>query len=192
MNIQRWFWLVCLGAPCSVARSAFDWELQRFEGRDYCRSTVWLRSIGLPAPPPIVPLAFRVRRLRVRRGGLAPSFSPAACRLCCSNATARTSRSATEVARGDDQRRQAMAGVSRFTSRGRGRSSRVSISPRSSSRGCARRRSRRFGPVRTVVIDPGHGGHDRGAISRMDLRRTLRSMCRCACGSCSKPIATKS
>lgn len=162
MNFQRWFWLVCLGATIGRAL-AFDWELQRFEGRDY----VTLESVAafyrLPVPPPIVPLELV--------GPPAPGVVAAAPSASVPMKPVLLKSDNTEFEITPKSREVMINGVKQwlaFPVHVEGTRAFISrldlakvIEPR-----LRPEKIQALRPVRTVVIDPGHGGHDRGAISK--------------------------
>lgn len=165
MNIRCWFWLACLAATISRA-TAFDWDLQRFEGRDYVALDSVAAFYRLPVPPPV--------ELQEVAGPPAPGTAAATSVL--PPATILLKSDATEFAVTPKSREVMINGVKQwlaFPVHVDGTKAYVSrldlakiIEPR-----FRPEKIQGLGPVRTVVIDPGHGGHDRGAASRYGFEK---------------------
>jgi len=167
MNIQRWLWLMCLGATIGRA-PAFDWELQRFEGRDYVSLESLAAFYRLPVPPPIEPQTFV--------GPPAPGLVAVAPSVALPPAPILLKGEGTEFEITPKSREVMINGVKQwlaFPVHVEGAKAFISrldlakiIEPR-----MRPERLQGLHPVRTVVLDPGHGGHDRGAISRYGFEK---------------------
>ncbi len=164
MNSQCWLWLVCLGAMAGSA-PAFDWELKRFEGRDYVALDSVAAFYRLPAPPPIEPKPLAEPTVTITGTAvLTPdeALPPAPMRLKSESIEFELTPKSREVMINGVKQWLAfpvqVEGAKAFLSR---LDLAKIIEPR-----LRPEKIQGLRPVRTVVIDPGHGGHDRGAVSR--------------------------
>lgn len=164
---RLWIWIALLSA--SVAHAAApEWVLQRFEGRDYVSFDSAAKFYGLPAPPPIEPMPFLgppVEGATFESLGVAqpiPDFT-----LQAEKTEVQVILNSTEIL--INGVRQWLA----FPVRVDGTHAFISrldlvkvLEPR-----LRPEKIEGLGPVDTVVLDPGHGGHDRGAISRYGFEK---------------------
>jgi N-acetylmuramoyl-L-alanine amidase len=163
--IFRTLWLALLGATMAPA-AAPEWALQRFEGRDYVSLESAAKFYGLPAPPPIEPVPFQGPPVQGAKDlGLAPPVPDFT--LKSSAAEVQFVINSTEIM--INGVRQWLA----FPVRVEGPQAFISrldlvkiLEPRLRPEKIAG-----LGPVETIVLDPGHGGHDRGAISRFGFEK---------------------
>ncbi len=165
--IIRLLCLVSLGASM-VQAAAPEWVLQRFEGRDYVSIESAAKFYGLPAPPRIEPLPFL--------GPPAPGAKPDALGMAppipdftlqAGNSSVQIILHSTEIL--INGVRQWLA----FPVRVEGTQAFLSrldlvkvLEPR-----LRPEKIEGLGPVETVVLDPGHGGHERGAVSRYGFEK---------------------
>ena len=148
MKIQPILWLCALAGALTHA-VAIEWEIQRFDGRDYVTLESFAEHYTFPTPTPFV-------------ASLDPLAPPQTIELKSesSSFTATPGDRVVEI----NGVRQWLAFPVRVED-GRVLLSRLDlgkiIEPRL-------RPERIVGlqPVTTIVLDPGHGGHDKGAISR--------------------------
>lgn len=165
--IIRLLCLVSLGASM-VQAAAPEWVLQRFEGRDYVSIESAAKFYGLPTPPRIEPLPFL--------GPPAPGAKPDALGMAppipdftlqAGNSSVQIILHSTEIL--INGVRQWLA----FPVRVEGTQAYLSrldlvkvLEPR-----LRPEKIEGLGPVDTVVLDPGHGGHERGAVSRYGFEK---------------------
>jgi N-acetylmuramoyl-L-alanine amidase len=159
--------LVLLTATMAQA-AAPEWVLQRFEGRDYVTVESLAKFYGFPAPPAIEPVPFLgppAPGAKEDSLGVAhpiPEFT-----LRAGGSEMQIILNSTEIL--INGVRQWLA----FPVRVEGTQAFVSrldlakiIEPR-----LRPEKIEGLGPVDTVVIDPGHGGHDKGAVSRFGFEK---------------------
>ena len=166
-------WLLLGSILCGSARAA-DWTLFRFEGRDYVPLTDIAKFYGLPAPPPVTDAA-----------PVASAPTPVAAAPATSEGEASTYsidptggqliklETRPDVGLGVvvNSREAEINGVKQwlaFPTRvqdGQLLVSRLDLSKVIEPR-LRPDKIQDLKPVTTVVLDPGHGGHDKGATSR--------------------------
>ena len=165
--IFRLLWLALLSASTTYAATP-EWVLQRFEGRDYVALDSVSKFYGLPAPPRIEPVPFL--------GPPAPGMKPDALGMAppVADFTLQAGDSAVQIILHSTEIlingvRQWLA----FPVRVEGTQAYLSrldlvkeLEPRLRPEKIAG-----LGPVDTVVLDPGHGGHERGAASRYGFEK---------------------
>ena len=148
MKIQPILWLCALAGALANAAD-IEWEIQRFDGRDYVTLESLAAHYTFPAPPPFTP-------------SLDPLAPPQTIELKSESSmfSATTGGRVVEI----NGVRQWLAFPVRVEE-GRVLISRLDlgkiIEPR-----LRPERIEGLQPVTTIVLDPGHGGHDKGAISR--------------------------
>ncbi|HEX8311937.1 MAG TPA: N-acetylmuramoyl-L-alanine amidase, partial [Chthoniobacteraceae bacterium] len=167
-------WLCCW-ALLSVAASAMDWQLYRFEGRDYVSLDQVAKFYGLPEPPPVQLAPSAPAPLpSVSDGTPASDTAPAPAPSAPRTFTLDSGKLQIEVTL--NSREVTLNGVKHWFAfpvrlqEGKVLFSRLDLSkivePRLRPELIAG-----LEPVTTVVLDPGHGGHDRGAISRYGFEK---------------------
>lgn len=171
-------WLFCWILSTSFAH-AMDWQLYRVEGRDYVSIEQVATFYGLPAPPPpeTTPApsetaAFSSTGETIPQPSIVPSIPPAP--TVQKPISLDSGRLQLEVT--VNQREAALNGVKHwFAFPVRLHEGKVVISRLDLSKIIEPRlRPERIGglqPITTVVLDAGHGGHDRGAISRYGFEK---------------------
>jgi N-acetylmuramoyl-L-alanine amidase len=165
-SIRLWCVVVSgLGIACA---DAFEWDVQRFEGRDYVTLESISEFYGLPAPPPLVPVPLV---------GPPPQGEPeGALGLVPPVPDIQLDTPETQVKVTLNSREVMLNGVKQWLAfpvhlqADRALISRLDVAkiiePRLRPEKIAG-----LGPVETVVIDAGHGGHDRGARSRFGYEK---------------------
>jgi N-acetylmuramoyl-L-alanine amidase len=162
-----------LGWLAVLTGARADWELFRFEGRDYVALGAIAAFYGLPAPPPVLD-ATDPKSTVVDLQFTLPPFPLIPLVIPGKKLALKSDKAQLEV---ELQTRVAtINGMTQWLAHpvivqdGRVLVSRIDltkvIEPRL-------RPERIAGllPVETVVLDPGHGGHDRGAISRLGFEK---------------------
>ena len=163
----RWLSLAFLGTALSRA-AAFEWELARFEGRDYVTLNSVSSFYGLPAPPVIEPLPLHGPPAPIASGD-SPGFAPppSVIRLEAGKSQLELNLKSREVN---------INGVKQWLAfpvhldGTRALISRLDIAKILEPH-LRPEKITGLGKVETVVLDPGHGGHDRGAISRYGFEK---------------------
>jgi N-acetylmuramoyl-L-alanine amidase len=166
MKFRRCLWLFVLAA--TVARSlAFDWELLRFDGRDYVSLDSVAAFYRLAPPPPIEPPPATSAGTPDPAVAAAAEAPPAAVLLKGDGGEFEVTPKSREVTINGVKQWLAFPvhvdGTKAFLSR---LDLAKIIEPR-----LRPEKIQGLRPVQTVVIDPGHGGHDRGAISRYGFEK---------------------
>lgn len=166
MNIRQ-LSLAFLGASFATAAEP-EWTLQRFEGRDYVSFESAAKFYALPKPPRIEPAPFL--------GPPAPGSSDASLGIAPPIADFTLQAGKLEVQVILNSTEILINGVRQwlaFPVRVDGPQAFISrldlvkvLEPR-----LRPEKIEGLGPVETVVLDPGHGGHDRGAISRFGFEK---------------------
>ena len=148
MKIQPILWLCALAGAFAPA-SAIEWEILRFDGRDYVTLESFAAHYTFPTPPALVP-------------SLDPLAPPPTIELKSesSSFTATPGDRVVEI----NGARQWLAFPVRVED-GRVLLSRLDLSKIIEPR-LRPERIDGLQPVTTIVLDPGHGGHDKGAVSR--------------------------
>lgn len=167
MKLSRWLGLACLGVMPTLA-SGFEWEVQRFEGRDYVTLNSLASFYSLPAPPVIEHLPFLGPPQNGHTDeslGTAPPIG---------NLSLHSDKTQIDVTL--NSREININGVKQWLAfpvhvdHTKAYVSRLDlvkvIEPRFRPEKIAG-----LGPVETVVLDPGHGGHDKGASSRYGFEK---------------------
>ena len=165
--IFRLLWLALVSASTAWA-AAPEWVLQRFEGRDYVTLDSVSKFYGLPAPPRIEPLPFL--------GPPAPDAKPGALGMAppiesftlqAGNSTVQIILQSTEILINGVRQWLAFPVRVEGTQAWLSRLDLVKIlEPR-----LRPEKIEGLAPVDTVVLDPGHGGHERGAASRYGFEK---------------------
>ncbi|MEA3211359.1 MAG: N-acetylmuramoyl-L-alanine amidase [Chthoniobacter sp.] len=166
MNSRR-LGLVFFCASLAQA-AAFEWELHRFEGRDYVTLDGIAQFYSLPAPPPIEPQPFL--------GPPAFGSSSEALGVAPPNPTIALHSGESQLEVTLKSAEVLINGVKQwlaFPVRVEGTKALISrldlgkvLEPR-----LRPEKITGLGRVETVVLDPGHGGHDRGAVSRYGFEK---------------------
>ena len=175
MKLRCLAWLFCFGA--FLASAAAEWDVHRFEGRDYVTLENIAAFYGFPksAPPgPATPAEIAALLAGVANAG----------DLGITTAAALVAASRTLVLDSGALRLEVTPGLSEASINGvkqwlafpvRMEDGRALISRLDLSKIIEPRLRPELiaglEPVRTVVLDPGHGGHDRGAISRFGFEK---------------------
>jgi N-acetylmuramoyl-L-alanine amidase len=165
--ITRLFWLVLFGASVVQVASA-EWVLERFDGRDYVTMESLAKFYGFPAPPRIEPTPLLGPPAPDAKGA-SPGMAPPP-----SEFTLRSAAGEMQVIVGSTE--VLINGVRQwlgFPIRVEGGQAFVSrldlakiVEPR-----LRPEKIEGFAQVETVVLDPGHGGHDKGAASRFGFEK---------------------
>ncbi len=195
MKLSVWFLSLSLVASALPSSAASDWQLYRHEGRDYVSLENVAKFYGFPPPPPVVavegkPPAFT----QAADGATTPVPARSAPALPQINSVGEPSLSVSAPV-GESQtitldngkhqlgvsmnsRVAHVNGVKQWLSfpthiqEGKVLISRLdlvkNIEPQ-----MRPDRIQGLGPVRTVIIDPGHGGHDKGAHSRYGFEKNF-------------------
>jgi N-acetylmuramoyl-L-alanine amidase len=183
MKLQHWLGLFCLAL--SATANAAEWTLQRFEGREYVSLDNIAEFYGLPKPPPVeltghplppptpaAPLVTAVTKADepAAISGAEPPPGTAASKTI----TLDSGNDQLEVTVG--LREVQINGVKQWLAfpvllhEGKIFVSRLDLSkiiePRLRPEMIAG-----LLPFTTVVLDPGHGGHDRGAVSKFGFEK---------------------
>lgn len=155
----------CVGVQQAAA---FDWELLRVEGRDYVSLDSIASFYSLPAPAAIEPQPFL--------GPAAPDSPDHALGYGPPQSFLHLENGSTQLEVVLKTREVMLNGVKQwlaFPVHIEGTKAYLSrldlakiLEPR-----LRPEKIQGLGPVQTVVIDPGHGGHDRGAISRFGFEK---------------------
>ncbi|MGB8170030.1 MAG: N-acetylmuramoyl-L-alanine amidase [Chthoniobacteraceae bacterium] len=161
--------LLLASVTASVAVAATpEWVVQRFEGRDYVSLDSAAKFYGLPMPPRIEPVPLFGPPVEGKDFASLGSAPPAP------DFTLKTDQAEIQVIVNSSEImingvRQWLA----FPVRVEGSQSFISrldlvkvLEPR-----LRPEKIGGLGPVETVILDPGHGGHDRGAISRFGFEK---------------------
>jgi N-acetylmuramoyl-L-alanine amidase len=159
--------LALFGASVASA-AAPEWQLKRFEGRDYVSLDSTAKFYGLPAPPRIEPLPFLgppVEGADASSLGMAPPIPDFT--LHDAKTDIHVILNSTEILINGVRQWLAFPvrvdGTQAFISRlDLAKVLEPLLRPE---------KIEGLGPVDTVVLDPGHGGHDRGAISRYGFEK---------------------
>jgi N-acetylmuramoyl-L-alanine amidase len=165
--IFRLLCLALLGAPLAHAASP-EWNLRRFEGRDYVTMTSAAKFYGLSTPPRIEPVPFQgppVEGAREDSLGVAPPVPDFT--LTSETAQFHVIVNSPEVL--INGVRQWLAFPVRVEN-GEALLSRLDLAKIVEPR-LRPEKIEGLMPVDTVILDPGHGGHDRGAISRFGFEK---------------------
>jgi N-acetylmuramoyl-L-alanine amidase len=165
--ILRPLWLALFAASMAHA-AAPEWVLQRFEGRDYVSLESAAKFYALPSPPRIEPVPFLGPPVAgAKEGSLGMAPPVADFTLQAGQTEMQVILNSTEIL--INGVRQWLA----FPVRVEGAQAFISrldlvkvLEPR-----LRPEKIEGLGPVETVVLDPGHGGHDRGAISRYGFEK---------------------
>jgi N-acetylmuramoyl-L-alanine amidase len=170
----------------SLGVSAIDWQLYRFEGRDYVSLDQVATFYGLPQPPPVevTPAAPTPPPTvsdgtpppAVSDGSHVPPTAPAPEPPAGMPRTVKLDSGKMQLEVTLNSREASLNGVKHWLAypvrfhQGKVVLSRLDLSkiiePRLRPEQIAG-----LQPITTVVLDPGHGGHDRGAISRYGFEK---------------------
>lgn len=185
MKLTPWFLLFFLLAGASLSWAADDWQLYRHEGRDYVSLENIAQFYGFPPPPPVVITPGKPPAFAQQTAVAAP---PPAAATTSEITPASVTTAQTQTIHLDNGKHQlgvtmnsrgaSVNGVKQWLSfptvvqEGKVLLSRLdlvkNIEPQ-----MRPDRIKGLGPVRTVVIDPGHGGHDKGALSRYGFEKNF-------------------
>ena len=169
-------WAIC-GCALLARATAAEWDVRRFEGRDYVTLDSLAAFYGFPKPAPLAPPT---------PAAIAALFFGAASASEFGLTTAATLAAVarTVVLEAGGMRLEVTPGLSEASINGvkqwlafpvRVEDGRALVSRLDLSRVIEPRlrpeRIEGLQPVTTVVLDPGHGGHDRGASSRFGFEK---------------------
>lgn len=157
-----------MGCVSLASATAADWVLQRFDGRDYVTMESLASFYGLPAPPRVEHLPFLGPPREGEKEeslGMAPPIPEFTLRS--NSMEIQVIVNSTEIL--INGVRQWLAFPVRVES-GHALISRLDLAKIVEPR-LRPERIEGLGPVNTVVLDPGHGGHDKGAASRFGFEK---------------------
>jgi N-acetylmuramoyl-L-alanine amidase len=170
-------WLLLGWALCGTA-FAGDWTLSRFEGRDYVPLGEIAKFYGLPAPPPVAHDLVVALPTPTPAPALNPTAAAAAESETAGNSIEPTGGPVVKLENGKmgltvtlNSREAEINGVKQWLAfPTRVQDGQVLISRLDLSKVIEPRlrpeKVQGLKPVTTVVLDPGHGGHDKGAPCR--------------------------
>lgn len=174
-------WLCCWIALLPQVEAA-DWKTQRLDGRDYVTLDDLAAVYGFPKPAPLVPPTPEAIAASVAAVGAVGAASET--EFGVTAAATRVATARTVVLEAGPLRLEVTPGLSDVSINGvkqwlafpvRNENGRALLSRLDVTRIIEPRlRPERIAglvPVRTVVLDPGHGGHDRGAVSRFGFEK---------------------
>lgn len=184
MKIQHWLGLICCAASTAVTNAA-EWNIQRFEGREYIALESIAEFYGLPKPPPVeltghelpapVPAApVVVTSLKADEPAMIGSAEPPLGIPASKTITLESNGTQLEVTVG--LREVQINGVKQWLAfpvllhESQAFISRLDLSKIVEPR-LRPEMITGLQPFTTVVLDPGHGGHDRGAISKFGFEK---------------------
>lgn len=166
--ISRLILLALFGATFASAAAGDEWVLRRFEGRDYVTMESLAKFYGFPAPPRIEPIPLQGPPDPNAKGP-SPGFAPP-----LPDFTLRSAAGEIQVIVNSTEIlingvRQWLAFPVRVDS-GDALLSRLDLAKIVEPR-LRPEKIEGFEPVETIVLDPGHGGHDKGATSRFGFEK---------------------
>ncbi len=181
VNLSSLAWLCCWIALFPPAFAA-EWKTQRFDGRDYVTLDDVAAFYGFPKPAPLVPPTPEAIAASVAAVGAVGAASGT--EFGATAAAARVATAKTVVLESGPLRLEVTPGLSDVSINGvkqwlafpvRHEDGRAFLSRLDLTRIIEPRLRPElipgFAPVRTVILDPGHGGHDRGAVSRFGFEK---------------------
>lgn len=174
-------WLGCWTSLLAQTVAA-EWKSHRFDGRDYVSLDDIAAFHGFPKPAPLVPPTPEAIAASIAAAGAVGAASET--EFGATTAAARVATAKTVVLESGPLRLEVTPGLSDVSINGvkqwlafpvRNEDGRAYVS-RLDATGIIgpRLRPERIAgltPVRTVILDPGHGGHDRGAVSRFGFEK---------------------
>ena len=171
MKFRHWTWSLCFCAFLGHA-SAAEWDLRRCEGREYVTLENIAAFYGFPEPAPLsAPTPATISAIIAGAASASEFGITAAATLAAVSRTIVLDSGAMHLEVTPGLSEVNINGVKQWLAfpvrveDGRALVSRLDLSkiiePRLRPELIAG-----LQPVTTVVLDPGHGGHDRGAISR--------------------------
>jgi N-acetylmuramoyl-L-alanine amidase len=176
MKLRRSVWSFCFCALLGRA-AAVEWDIRRFEGRDYVTLENIAAFYGFPKPAPVSPPTPAEVAAIVAGAASATEFGiTTAATLAAASRTIALDSGAMHLEVTPGLSEVNINGVKQWLAfpvrleDGRALVSRLDLSkiiePRLRPELIAG-----LQPVTTVVLDPGHGGHDRGAVSRFGFEK---------------------
>ncbi len=184
VNLRAWFGTLIVGAILCSQASADDWQLYRYEGRDYISLDNLATFYGFPPPPPnitppagapavnAIPLPVAKAPAPATEEAVSEAAQPAP--APGSGITLDNSR--CQLTFTPNSRLSQINGVTQWLAfapivqNGKLLLSRVDLSKTIEPR-LRPEKAQGLSPVTTVVLDPGHGGHDHGAVSRYGFEK---------------------
>ena len=170
-------WLALLPQVCAA-----EWKTQRFDGRDYVTLSDVAARYGFPSPAPLAPPTPEAIAASVAAVGAVGAASEA--EFGATTAASRVATAQTVVLEAGSQRLEVTPGLGDVSINGvrqwlafpvHHEDGRAFLSHLDVTRIIEPRlrpeRIPGLAPVRTVILDPGHGGHDRGAVSRFGFEK---------------------
>jgi N-acetylmuramoyl-L-alanine amidase len=180
---SRWIGLVC-GAVLSANAVAVEWTLHRFEGREYISLDNIAEFYGLPKPPPVVLATALTAPAPATPSPAAPSKADVPGPITTSDPPPATPTSKTISLDSGSSQLEVTVGLREMQINGVKhwlafpvllQDSKAFISRLDLSKIIEPRLRPEMIPgvqaFSTVVLDPGHGGHDRGAISKFGFEK---------------------
>ena len=174
-------WLCCWIALLPQVVAA-EWKTQRFDGRDYVPLEDVAAFFGFPKPAPLSPPTPEAIAASIAAVGAVGAASET--EFGATTAAARVATARTVVLESGPLRLEVTPGLSDVSINGvkqwlafpvhhedgRAFLSRLDVTRIIEPR-LRPERIAGLAPVRTVILDPGHGGHDRGAVSRFGFEK---------------------
>ena len=177
MKLRHWMWSFCFCALLGRAAAAAEWDVHRFEGRDYVTLENLAAFYAFPKPAPLSPPTPATIAALVAGAASASEFGiTAAATLAAASRTIVLDSGAMHLEVTPGLSEVNINGVKQWLAfpvrveDGRALVSRLDLSKIIEPR-LRPELIEGLQPVTTVVLDPGHGGHDRGAISRFGFEK---------------------
>jgi N-acetylmuramoyl-L-alanine amidase len=183
MKSSRWLWMLFFGL-LALRASAADWDVQRFEGREYVTLDNIAAFYGFPKPPPVQLNGFQVPSVPAPVTPVAPttadepavgtSTEPVPGVAISKTITLDSGKAQIELTVG--LREVQINGVKRWLAfpviqhEGVVLVSRLDLS-KIIEPSLRPELIEGLRPVTTVVLDAGHGGHDHGAVSKFGFEK---------------------